>query len=130
MTTFQKQLIQRLAAKKRSKKNGFTLVEMMVVVAILGVLMAVALPQLTKAQDRAKSSAAQQALVNTAKTCSIDLLGGEDAYVVGSDDDEVVGTCDYEEDLVAAAGGKTHTITIDSNGIPSSPDTTDTVTTP
>ena len=128
MTTFQKQLIQRLAAKKRSKKNGFTLVEMMVVVAILGVLMAVALPQLTKAQDRAKSSAAQQALVNSAKTCSIDLLGGDAEYVVGADGDEIVGTCGYEEDLVAEGGGKTHTITIDSNGIPSSPVTTDTTT--
>ena len=53
-SSFQRSLIQRLAKSKSSKKNGFTLIELMVVVAIVGVLSAVGLPQLLKAQDRAK----------------------------------------------------------------------------
>ena len=74
MTT---QLLQQALKKSTKKvKNGFTMIELMVVVAIIGVLSSVALPALTKAQDRAKSSAAKQEAVNAAKTCTIALIGG------------------------------------------------------
>ena len=75
-SSFQKTLIQRLAKKRNKKQNGFTLIELMVVVAIVGVLSSVGLPQLLKAQDRAKVSVAQQEAVNYAKECSISLLTG------------------------------------------------------
>ena len=78
MTNFQNVLTQTLASKK-GKKNGFTLIELMVVVAIVGVLSAVGLPQLLKAQDRAKVSVARQEAVNYAKECSISLLTGAEA---------------------------------------------------
>ena len=74
----QQSMLRRLAAKKGKKQNGFTLIELMVVVAIVGVLSAVGLPQLLKAQDRAKISVAQQEAVNYAKECSISLLTGGD----------------------------------------------------
>ena len=62
MNTFtSKALLKKLRSKK--KVNGFTMIELMVVVAIIGVLSSVALPALTKAQDRAKSSAAKQEAV-------------------------------------------------------------------
>ncbi len=66
----------RAKSRKNKKQNGFTLIELMVVVAIVGVLSAVGLPQLLKAQDRAKVSVAQQEAVNYAKECSISLLAG------------------------------------------------------
>jgi len=69
------QLISRKSIKSKSKKsNGFTMVELMIGVAIVGTLSAVALPQLTKAQDRAKDSAASSTLQNAAKQCSITLI--------------------------------------------------------
>jgi len=77
-------LTRKLRKAKDNKQNGFTLIELMVVVAIVGILSAVGLPQLLKAQDRAKISVAQQEAVNYAKECSISLLTGADAPVVAN----------------------------------------------
>lgn len=89
MNNFKSNLIQRLAKKNRGKKNGFTMIELMVVVAIVGVLSAVALPALTSAQDRAKASAAKQESVNAAKTCTIALIGGDATEIAAADVAEV-----------------------------------------
>jgi type IV pilus assembly protein PilA len=110
-------LAKKLAAKK--KANGFTLIELMVVVAIVGVLTAVGLPQLTAAQDKAKDSAAKAEVVNAAKTCSIDVLTGASGYDT-ADFPLVTGTCAAEADLVGtSATGTTFTVTIDAGGLPS-----------
>jgi type IV pilus assembly protein PilA len=76
-TQFQSILSKKLA--KGNKANGFTLIELMVVVAIVGVLTAVGLPQLTKAQDKAKDAAATATLTNAAKECSLSLITNGDA---------------------------------------------------
>ena len=84
MNTSLKSILAQRLAKKGRKQNGFTLIELMVVVAIVGVLSAVGLPQLLKAQDRAKISVAQQEAVNYAKECSISLLTGGDGPTVAN----------------------------------------------
>jgi prepilin-type N-terminal cleavage/methylation domain-containing protein len=121
MTT--KFLQQALKRSKKSVKNGFTLIELMVVVAIVGVLSAVGLPQLLAANDKAKDAAAEAEVVNAAKTCSIDILTGASGYDT-ADFPLVTGTCAVSETLTGtsvSSTGTTYTVTLDAAGIPSSP---------
>jgi prepilin-type N-terminal cleavage/methylation domain-containing protein len=74
MNTKLKSVLAQRLAKKGKKPNGFTLIELMIVVAILGLLTAVGLPELSKAQDRAKNAGAESTLTNAAKECAINLV--------------------------------------------------------
>ncbi len=108
-----------LDKKANSKKqNGFTLVELMVVIVIVGILTAVGLPELTKSQNKAKSAAAKSLVVNAAKNCATDLVFGDTPAALPTG---VTGPCAKSGSLVAADGGETWTITIDAAGIPGVP---------
>ena len=123
MNTSMKSLLSKKLAQG-NKANGFTLIELMVVVAIVGVLSAVGLPQLLKAQDRAKISVAQQEAVNYAKECSISLLTGA-AEPDGSQYETVPAdqTCAVDTDITAVSAtdpAVTFTVTMP-GGIPTKP---------
>ena len=66
-------------SRPKNEANGFTMIELMVAVVIIGILSSVVLPVLTKAQDRAKASAVKQEAMHAAKTCTIALIGGDAA---------------------------------------------------
>ena len=123
-TKFLQQALRKTQAKK---KNGFTLIELMVVVAIVGVLSAVGLPELTKAQDRAKDQTAVATLTNAAKECSLSLISlGDDSEstvgVAGGNFADVTGTCEIDGTLQLyseAGDGQTNQFEVEfSGGVP------------
>ncbi|MDQ6987297.1 MAG: prepilin-type N-terminal cleavage/methylation domain-containing protein [Mariprofundaceae bacterium] len=57
---------------KMKSQKGFTLIELMIVVAIIGILAAIAIPQFSSYRERAFNSAAQSDLRN--------IMNGEEAY--------------------------------------------------
>ncbi len=60
-------LIQRLKRKQAKTSNAFTLVELLVVVAIVGILSAVALPNFLSQTDKAKATEAKTNIASTLK---------------------------------------------------------------
>ena len=63
--------------KKKNNKKGFTLVELVVVIAILGILAAIIVPQLLGFQDRAKAQADKQSGVQIRNALALLNANGE-----------------------------------------------------
>ena len=71
---------------EKDEEDGFTLIELMVVVLIIAILLAIAIPTFLGAQDRARDRAAQSDLRNAitaAKTIATDDAGELDTVTTG-----------------------------------------------
>ena len=68
--------LQQLTNKK--KKNGFTLVELLIVVVILGILSGVAIPNLIAQRDKAKVGAANSSASALMTACEIAITNDAD----------------------------------------------------
>jgi len=89
----------RLNRTKRSVAQGFTLIELMIVVAIVGILSAVALPQYLRARDRAEAGAAVGEAIGLAKECSTGQASGLKQTVQRTDEDGDDVDCDGSADV-------------------------------
>ena len=96
MTTFQTELLRTLTrrAARRSAKapNGFTLVELLIVVVIVGILSAVALPQFFSQTKKAAATEGTQQASSIAKQAAAYYLENGSLGTVDSDCSDYAGT--------------------------------------
>lgn len=86
MTTLNSRLQLAMLNRKKSKnilQKGFTLVELMIVIVIVGILSAVALPNFLSQTDKAKATEAKTQAASLLKQVTVDSLGSNITSAVG-----------------------------------------------
>ena len=106
MTTLKSRLQLSLLNRKKGRNllaKGFTLVELMIVIVIVGVLSGVALPNFLGTRNKADAQAQIGAMAGFAKLCSANMVNGDPTAIdVTGTDVTVTGTCDGIADVTMA----------------------------
>ena len=106
---------------KKKKEKGFTLIELMIVVAIIGILAAIAIPNFMRYQAKAKQSEAK-ANLGSIYTSEVTYRAENDTYTatIGNLDWAAAGSTRYGYEIVAVVGSTQFsakaTANIDSDG--------------
>lgn len=100
--------------RRLNKEEGFTLVELLIVVAILGILIALAVPRMSGISDGAKDRAIEankRTLVSAATMWYAQNPGGSDTWTETSG-----GWGDFLQEYPTGPGGVSYSVTIGADG--------------